>query len=127
MITTISHGRRIIRGSVLIDASVDTAKLAVWAAASNITTGTLPGSALVSASVTSTQLAAWAAASNITTGTLDGSTLIDATVVYGKLSSALQTDVTQSIATYSNLSHLAKNSIDTVDYMNNMYAFFYAL
>ena len=54
-------------------------------------------------------------------------TLVDASIVFGKLSSTLQGDVNQSIATYSNLSHLAKNSTDTVDYMNNMYAFFYAL
>lgn len=124
-------------GTVLIDGTVTTAKLAPWAAASNISSATLSGSVLVDASVTTAKLAPWAAASNISSATLSGSALIDgsvnsnqladASVVFAKLSSALQSDVTQSIATYSNLSHLAKNAVDTVDYLNMMYAFFYAL
>ena len=126
-----------LSGTVLIDGTVTTAKLAPWAAASNISSATLSGTVIIDGTVTTAKLAPWASASNIATGTLSGSALIDgsvnsnqladASVVFAKLSSALQSDVTQSIATYSNLSHLAKNAVDTVDYLNMMYAFFYAL
>ena len=137
LITLGGGGSNPVAGADIIDGSITTVKLAPWAAASNIASATLDGTVLIDGTVTTAKLAPWAAASNISSATLSGSALIDgsvnsnqladASVVFAKLSSALQSDVTQSIATYSNLSHLAKNAVDTVDYLNMMYAFFYAL